>query len=193
MTIYYAAVEDDPLTSGNGGRVHVHHKVGTIQGQDGQARQMAFIGDPAWCVACQSMGTIVGGAPVPDNRRMLDLVNGGRRQAVGGDEVACKCASRPRIIAVYGQKFMITGVNVNNAVPVAKPAVTNGISAAVFDEKVILQDRNGSPLPDTFYTIKLPSGDLRHGITDSQGRTARYATNGAHNISIYPGHHQDAQ
>ncbi|CAE6700705.1 hypothetical protein R69927_03260 [Paraburkholderia domus] len=88
MTIFYAAVEDDPLTSGNGSRVHASGNAGTIEGEDGRYRRMAFIGDPAWCVACQNRGVIVGGTPVLENRRMLDLVNASRRQAVGGDEVA---------------------------------------------------------------------------------------------------------
>lgn len=51
MTVFYAAVEDDPLTSGNGSRVHAIGKVGTIKGEDGRYRRMAFIGDPAWCIA----------------------------------------------------------------------------------------------------------------------------------------------
>lgn len=56
MGIWYAAVEDDPLTSGPGSRVYAGENVGTIQGEDGRRRRMVFIGDEAWCAACSSMG-----------------------------------------------------------------------------------------------------------------------------------------
>jgi len=47
-------------------------------------------------------------------------------------------------------------------------------------------------LANIYYTISLPSGELRHGTTDSEGRTARYQTNGAQNITIHLGHKQGA-
>ncbi|MFM0502509.1 PAAR domain-containing protein [Paraburkholderia caffeinilytica] len=193
MTTYYAAVEDDPLTSGDNSRVHTNHKVGTIEGEDGRRRRIAFIGDPAWCAACNTMGVIIGGAPVPTQRRMLDVANGGRRQAVDGDEVACKCVVHPRIIAIYGRKFKITVVTASDRAPVATPAMANDLSVTIFDEQFVLRDTRGQPLPETYYSIRLPSGALRHGVTDSQGRTSRYRTDRAKSISIHLGHLRDAQ
>ncbi|CAB3796052.1 hypothetical protein [Paraburkholderia caffeinilytica] len=35
MSIYYAVVEDDPLTSSDKSRVHANHKAGTIEGENG--------------------------------------------------------------------------------------------------------------------------------------------------------------
>src|SRR5215469_9604047 len=97
--IYYAVVEDDPLTSGKGSRVFSALPCGTVQGEDGKHRRLAFIGDKAYCAACDSFGVITYGAGLGDRHRLIDMVNGGRRQAVGGDVVLCKCANHPRIIA----------------------------------------------------------------------------------------------
>jgi hypothetical protein len=108
MAIYYAAVEGDPLDSGEGSHVYGTKKtIGTIKDENGTPRSMVFIGDEGYCTKCGSAGVITYGAGVTDNRRMVDLVNGGRRQAVGGDIVLCKCATLPRIIAIYGRKFQI--------------------------------------------------------------------------------------
>ncbi|MBB5467056.1 hypothetical protein HDG32_003176 [Paraburkholderia sp. CI2] len=48
-SVYYAAVEGDPLTSGDGSRVFASERVGTIADQSGRQRRMAFIGDHAYC------------------------------------------------------------------------------------------------------------------------------------------------
>ncbi len=105
--IYYAAVEDDPLTSGLGSCVFASERVGTIRGEDGKRRRMAFIGDKAYCPKCHSEGVIIGGAGIRENGRMIDHQHGGRRQAVGGDEVLCKCPVLPRIVAVHGRSWKI--------------------------------------------------------------------------------------
>jgi hypothetical protein len=105
--IYYAVVEDDPLTSGKGSRVFSALPCGTVQGDDGKRRRLAFIGDKAYCPACDSFGVITYGAGLGDRHRLVDRVNGGRRQAVGGDVVLCKCANHPRVIATYGTSWRI--------------------------------------------------------------------------------------
>lgn len=46
---YYAAVEGDPLTSGEGSRVYTKQNVGTITDQSGRPRRMAFIGRRLVC------------------------------------------------------------------------------------------------------------------------------------------------
>jgi|SRR5579864_819067 len=61
-----------------------------------------------------------------------------------------------------------------------------------YDEQFTLVDAKGTPLTETHYTARMPSGELRHGVTDSQGRTERYATKGAQSIRIYLGHKQEA-
>ena len=186
--IYYAAVEGDPLTSGEGSHVYAKEKVGTIVDETGRPRRMVFIGDHAYCSKCGSTGLITYGAGVSERKRMIDLVNGGRRQAVGGDLVLCKCADPPRIIAVYGRKWMIHDRGDETHAPVAKAPA----QSLPYDEQFTLTDAAGKALADTSYTVRMPSGELRHGVTDSQGRTERYKTKGAQSIRIYLGHRQES-
>jgi hypothetical protein len=57
-----------------------------------------------------------------------------------------------------------------------------------FDEQYVLLDEEESPLAHTPYTIKLASGDLKHGTTDANGKTARYVTNSEEHLEVYIGH-----
>ncbi|MBC8748732.1 hypothetical protein OKW43_001757 [Paraburkholderia sp. WC7.3g] len=59
-----------------------------------------------------------------------------------------------------------------------------------FDQRFTLTDTGGNALPDTYYTARLPSGALVHGITDLQGRTKRYQTEGARSIHLFIGHRE---
>jgi type VI secretion system secreted protein VgrG len=61
-----------------------------------------------------------------------------------------------------------------------------------YDQQFTFHDANGLVLANTYYTVKLPSDELRHGITDSQGRTERYETGGAQSIKFYMGHKREA-
>lgn len=183
--IFYAVVDSDPLTSGKGSRVMASVDCCHIEGEDGIRRRMVFIGDKAYCSACNSIGVIVGGAAVDPLHRLLDMVNGNRRQAVSEDRVACKCPQQPRIIAVYGRSWSIQETD-NNLSHIPTPeALAEHLN---YDEKFTLIDANGTPLIDTYYSIRMPSGEIKHGITDAQGQTARHNTNGAQPIRIYLGH-----
>ncbi|HEY2024447.1 hypothetical protein [Paraburkholderia sp.] len=62
----------------------------------------------------------------------------------------------------------------------------------IHDEQYTLKDADGRVMRDTYYTVRLPSGALVHGITDKLGRTKRYRTSGAQSIYIYLGHTQEA-
>ncbi len=104
---YYAVVEGDPLTSGRNSQVRARSNLCWIEDKTGKSRRMVFIGDDAYCEKCESVGVIAGGAGVSDMHRMADMENSGRRQAVGGDFVLCKCADHPRIIAVHGRNWII--------------------------------------------------------------------------------------
>lgn len=183
---YYAAVEGDPLTSGEGSFVYSGKYVGAIADESGRPRRMAFIGDEAYCVACKSTGFITYGAGLNEHRRMIDLVNGGRLQAVGGDIVLCRCAEPPRIIAVYGRRWMIYDQGEEAKARVAKTRVGNFIH----DEQFTLTDATGNPLANVWYSIRMPSGELVHGVTDSAGKTARYTTDGAQRLRVYLGHRE---
>jgi hypothetical protein len=78
----------------------------TIEGPDRVDREVAFIGDEAYCTACNSVGVIIGGAKVREDQR-LDFTDEGGLQAVGGDRVACLCPVHPRIVATYGLSWEI--------------------------------------------------------------------------------------
>jgi uncharacterized protein (DUF2345 family) len=64
--------------------------------------------------------------------------------------------------------------------------------AGTYDEQFTLVDAKGTPLADTYYTVRHPSGTLTHGTTDSLGRTQRYETDGAQRIAVYVGHRENA-
>lgn len=183
MTIFYAAVEGDPLDSGKESRViSAVQFAGTIEGDDGFARKMAFIGDHAWCEACKSFGVIARGASVRAGGRMVDFVNGGRYQAVGGDEVVCKCARHPRIIAVYGRSWTIT--NEGDGANAASLRIAQS-KPLVHDEQFTLRDQiTGDPLHGVRYRITSSCGQVLTGETDSTGRTQRVVTDGAQHFRL---------
>lgn len=180
--IFYAVVEDDPLTSGTGSRVFAEKRVGTITGQDGKARRIAFIGDGAYCPACNTTGMIVGGAPT--DKRMIDSVNGGRRQAVGGDFVACKCTQRPKIIPIYGRSFVIRDAG---APPHTQPSEDVTPNTA-YDERYTLTNSEGLPLAGVRYRARINAQCVVSGVTDSAGRTQRINTEGARHLTLEIGY-----
>ncbi|MEX3810082.1 hypothetical protein AB3X96_07405 [Paraburkholderia sp. BR13439] len=73
-----------------------------------------------------------------------------------------------------------------------KPASALTSKDRTHDEQYILKDGDGRVMHDTYYTVRLPSGSLVHGVTDGLGRTKRYKTNGAQSIYVYLGHREEA-
>jgi hypothetical protein len=71
------------------------------------------------------------------------------------------------------------------------PAASVSAPRVNYDEQFTLRDGEGRLLAETYYTIRLPNGELIHDTTDSAGRTARHATHGAQSIRIYLGHKQE--
>ncbi|PQV54463.1 PAAR domain-containing protein [Paraburkholderia sp. BL21I4N1] len=178
-TIYYAAVEGDPLDSASGSHVLATTHVCTIEGEDGRHRRMAFIGDTAWCDACQSVGVIAGSAPVPEGRRMLDIVNGGRRQAVGGDVVVCRCERPPHIVATYGRCWRIEDVAGRES---AGRRVTPSDAPTTYDEQVRCAGRgatNGYP-----YFIETEDGRTFSGRLENGVRLPRIQTDVTSDYSV---------
>jgi hypothetical protein len=178
---YYAAVEGDPLTSGKGSYVFPTKKtIGDIRDQHGKPRRIIFIGDKGYCASCRSTGVITYGAGVSRGRRMVDMVNGGRLQAVGGDIVLCKCATPPRIISVYGQRWMIHDKGENTQ----RASTTPSVQSPVFDEQFALQGNNAQPLANVRYRVRIGSRVVADGVTDSHGRTQRIATDESKNLKL---------
>jgi uncharacterized Zn-binding protein involved in type VI secretion len=71
----------------------------------------------------------------------------------------------------------------------AATATSEAPAAKVFDEQYTFEDENKQALYDMPYTVKLPSGEFFHGVTDLEGRTKRFATDGAQQLEVYLGHH----
>jgi hypothetical protein len=100
MSIYYAIVKGDPLTSGGNSQVIGGSPHSTIQGPDGQHREQAYLGQEAWCAACQSVGVILAGAGISGYLRGWDETIGAQ-EAVSDDVVICKCERHPCVMAAY--------------------------------------------------------------------------------------------
>lgn len=185
---YYAAVDEDPLTSGVGSRVIAKASVGTIEGEDGRRRQMAFIGDDAYCSKCKSVGVIGYGAKVNDRHRMVDWVHGGRRQAVGDDIVFCKCSDHPRVIAEYGRTWMIRDdgdAAQELARADASASSTSTAPQLAFDEQVRAADHGaneGHP-----YYIETADGRTYSGRLKSDRLLPRIATDDTGDYHVYWG------
>lgn len=58
----------------------------------------------------------------------------------------------------------------------------------IFDEQYAFVDENKKVLHEMPYTVKLPSGEFFHAVTDLEGRTERFATDGAQLLEVYIGH-----
>jgi hypothetical protein len=191
MAIYYAAVEGDPLDGGEGSHVYGTKKtIGTIKDENGVSRRMVFIGDEGYCTTCGSAGVITYGARMTDNRRLVDRVNGGRRQAVGGDIVLCKCATPPRIIAIYGRKFKI----IDGGRTARRSTAGNAAAALLLAPQnpktprhirwFFVQDAvTGEPLRNRDYVADV-EGSKQFGKTDGDGY-AKIETDSEQSVEIH--------
>ncbi|MGN6138341.1 MAG: PAAR domain-containing protein [Ralstonia sp.] len=149
--------------------------------------QVALIGGQAYCEVCKSVGIITkAGGP----RRMNFM----GEVALDGDEVLCKCLHPKRIVAVLageawyedGSGSEIERQRANS--DLANSVPTTAAVSPIYDEQFLLKDRQGNVLSDTYYTVGLPNGAIKHGTTDLLGRTERIRTDGVQEIRIYLGH-----
>ena len=178
-----ALKHNDETTTGGGIRATgkiPHHGV-----------EVAAEGDEATCPACNSIGTLVN-----DVYPSFTLPCG-RQIAVEGAWIKCRCPIPPR--AISSQKTMPIAVNRDGWLAKVPTGFAQALAAAattgrevmmssIFDEQFLLKDRQGNPLSNTYYTVRLPSGEIRYGTTDVHGRTERIRTDGAQEIRVYIGH-----
>lgn len=135
---------------------------------------LAVEGDLATCPACKSVGQVV-------NDCYPAFALGGKQVLVEGARVYCRCANPPTCFASQGN-FTIT-VN-RSAGRHSKTGVTAGAncsgatsSATVlesnpsFDDRFLLCDVAGRPLPRVAYAIEREDGAFEYGETDSRGHT----------------------
>jgi hypothetical protein len=177
------AVVGDTLSSGGEALPYAQQHGFTFHGH-----KAALIGEQAYCSICKSAGVIAksGGA------RRLGYMSS-REAALDGDIVLCKCPRRPQIVAKLALESWCddtaySGYTSESAVSAYMVASTS--TTVRYDEQFMLHDAHGNPLPETYYTVRFPSGNLVHGVTDNSGCTARYATDGCQEITVYLGHRE---
>jgi uncharacterized Zn-binding protein involved in type VI secretion len=143
-------------------------------------KNIALSGDSATCGNCKGTHRIFGTGE--------GVSEGGRVVVVHGDRVLCPCGKN-RVMAFD------SGCHLNSAAEGSRSpssdtghAVKSQPRNPLFDEQIVLLDANGNALADTYYSIRMPDGKLRHGTTDSQGRTARHQTSGAQDVAVFLGH-----
>lgn len=186
MTIYYAIVDGDPISSG--GHVLATATDDWIADHTGKLRAVAYLGNQAWCEACKSWGDIVACSGVADYLRTDHYLHG--KQAVSDDGVACKCAVMPRLIPRYGMRetFHDTAPSSYSAFARSIPLSSSG--HIPYDEQFTLTDYHGNALVGVYYTVRTADGQLVHGTTDGAGRTERYITESSRTIAVYLGHRE---
>jgi len=127
---------------------------------------------------------------VSDKRRLVDFVNGGRRQAVGEDIVVCKCAQHPRIIAVYGKKWKIVEEGdagrrlVSVSEPSSAPSASSRPAELQFERWFyVWNSMTGAAMPNRDF-IAIVGGARQSGRTDGNGY-ARIVTDGEQPVEIH--------
>ncbi len=146
---------------------------------------MTFIGAKIWCCACNSEGVIGWKGP----HRTATMT--GKQQALEGDICLCKCDPPPVLLASQKSAWHVFEAHELGEATGAGQLMAGG-NPGRYDEQFTLRDAKGSPLADTYYTVRMSSRELRHGVTDSRGHTERYETDGVQSIKLYLGHRQEA-
>jgi hypothetical protein len=139
-----------------------------------------------YCTACKKEGFIA-----PKGPRRAGTAPNGKQWARSGDINVCGCNPPPVFHAERSMKIIFTSQELTALMGKGAGAAAHESTVDQFDQQFILKDGNDRALPKTYYTVRLPSGVFVHGVTDSQGRTARYKTDGASTIRVYLGHKQE--
>ncbi|MBN3811084.1 PAAR domain-containing protein [Paraburkholderia sp. Ac-20347] len=143
---------------------------------------ITFIGAKVWCEGCKSYGYIESAGP----HRSATMR--GKQQALEDDICICKCSPPPVFSASQASASHSWEDEWGDMGYAASQAALLDRQSATHDERFKLCDRAGNPLADTYYTVRLPSGATVKGVTDSNGYTARYQTDGECRIAVYIGH-----
>ncbi|WP_322061471.1 PAAR domain-containing protein [Paraburkholderia sp. J63] len=164
----------DPTTTG--GKVHATHNNMRDNG-----KAIALHGEHATCGNCKGTWPIVGTA--------YRMRNDGRRVVLHGDKVLCPCGKN-RVISLSKSCFYHRFPGEEERVAIAGSPASVAAESGQYDEQFTLHDARGRVLRDTYYTLRLRSGSLVHGVTDQMSRTERYATEGAQRVGMYLGHRE---
>ena len=138
-----------------------------------------------YCQACKQEGYIA-----PRGPRHKGTGPNGQPWALSGDISICGCSPPPVFYAERNMAMVFSAEESMGFIKQRANTTTSGTAQRNYDEQFTLHDANGRVLRDTYYTVRLPSGELQHGVTDSLGRTARYQTDGARTLALYLGHRE---
>ncbi|WP_321887881.1 PAAR domain-containing protein [Paraburkholderia bannensis] len=148
--------------------------------------QPALIGGDAFCEICRSMGKIVKAGGM--NRRFLK----DREIALDGDQVVCKCSEPPQIVALLARETWHEDQSAPALADAADraAAASENLKVEHFSEQFTLKDVQGRPLAGALYTLKTAAGVMIRGVTDGEGRTGRYTSDGEQIVAVYLGHRE---
>ncbi|MBN3812484.1 PAAR domain-containing protein [Paraburkholderia sp. Ac-20347] len=164
------ALKDDRITTG-----------GSILGPGSDwfnegGRAFALAEDKATCGNCKGMWPVGGTAH--------NVMDEGQSFVKDLAPVYCPCGKN-RVLASGDSPFFYSE-NLESDSQTAAAAIQ-----PPHDEQFTLRDASGAPMGGTYYTVRLSTGEIEHGTTDEQGPTARYATERATSIHLYPGYREE--
>lgn len=150
---------------------------------------IAYIGHKVQCPLCKGAFPIIEG--------VLTTTFYGKGVAVAGMKTACGATLVATQFTDTVEYSTGAGASSSPAASAIAPlsaaaasvASKSSMAAQVFDEQYTFVDENKNALYEMPYTVKLPSGELFHGVTDLEGRTKRFNTDGAQQLEVYIGHH----
>jgi hypothetical protein len=112
---------------------------------------------------------------------------GGKNVALENDLCICRCASAPRLLPIQTLRCQVikdSGRALSN--PAAMPAARPEAGHAYAERFVLVDDHDGTPLPNREYAVVRASGKLEFGTSDVAGQTHMLsATAQAENVEIY--------
>ena len=153
-----------------------------VQSSFHHGKSLSYHGARIYCPSCKSEGYITGVGPYRPTTLM------GKQVALENDLCICKCNPPPRLIASQHTASMSFEAHELAAKGYA-PDGSSLPKAAAFDDRFVLRDDNGEPIPNTCYLIHRESSAPEHGQTNAQGCTHLLAEAvNAENIRIYLAH-----
>lgn len=136
--------------------------------------QIATLYMKTYCTACKREGFIA-----PNGPRWPGTAVNGKPWALSGDINVCECNPPPVFHAVRNMKMTFTSEEISRMgaayVPGQSPQPGRSDervgATPQFDDRFVLCDANGRPLPQAAYAIVRESGLFEYGESDDHGRT----------------------
>jgi len=152
--------------------------------QDVYGKPQAVVGDQCTCpIPGHGPCVIAEGAP--------EITFNGKPTAWQGHRTSCGATLISSLAAVFRDPCSGAEGNLGRGEEAASAASQAAQQAKQYDEQFVLKDASGTPMPDTYYTVKMPTGELRQGVTDADGKTERIVTDGAQPLDVFLGHREE--